>query len=153
MKVYERQASSVATNDQFSELETVFRDVYRLMSREFQQYVESGMSGSQMRILESLHTLGVRKVNELADTLDVSMAAVTALIDKLESKGFVRRERSEEDRRVVWIEILADGISIMEEIRNKRSVVIHNFFSGLSDEDQAHLNRIFNQVKTNIMQG
>jgi len=51
---------------------------------------------------------------ELAKLASLSNATVTGIIDRLESRGFVRRVRGENDRRQVFIEILPHGTEILQ---------------------------------------
>lgn len=56
------------------------------------------------------HTLsflfsGPQPAGAIAAAVSLTPAAVTALIDRLEARGFLKRERSVEDRRKVMVEI------------------------------------------------
>ncbi len=56
--------------------------------------------------------VGQRKsciMREISDHLRVAVSTMTGLIDKLEEKGLVRRERTEEDRRIVRISLTEKG--------------------------------------------
>jgi DNA-binding MarR family transcriptional regulator len=50
-----------------------------------------------------------RAVGELAAATGLSAGATTTLIDRLETKGFVRRVRDPDDRRKVLVEMTSDG--------------------------------------------
>ena len=46
---------------------------------------------------------GKMKVGDLSSILGLSNSTVSGILDRLEKQGFVERERSTEDRRVVWV--------------------------------------------------
>lgn len=49
------------------------------------------------------------QMKDVAETLDVSNSTVTDYVNYLKNKGFVRRVRSDEDRRDVFIELTDKG--------------------------------------------
>lgn len=132
------------------ELQIAFQSVYRRMAREWGKYVEEGISTSQAIILENLSKRGRLRASDLAEVLNITSGAVTGLCDKLIACGYAKRSRTEEDRRVVYLEITHKGLSMLESVRQRRKEIIKMFFGPLSDEDIRHLIRIYNQVLQNI---
>lgn len=132
------------------ELQTVFQSVYRRMVREWGKYVEEGISTSQAIILENLSKRGRLRASDLAEVLNVTSGAVTGLCDKLISCGYAQRSRTEEDRRVVYLEITDKGAAMLASVRQRRKEITEMFYGTLSDEDIRHLIRIYNQVLQNI---
>ena len=61
-----------------------------------------------LRCLDWL-TEGPLSASRLADATGLSAAATTAMIDRLEKKGFVRRRKHETDRRQVLVEMTDAG--------------------------------------------
>src|SRR5947207_5573102 len=70
-------------------------------------HVELNMQ--ELRVVEFLGNEGPRMMRELAEFLTVAVNSVTSIVDGLERKGLARRQRSEEDRRVVRVELTAAG--------------------------------------------
>ncbi|MCU0634409.1 MAG: MarR family transcriptional regulator, partial [Gemmatimonadaceae bacterium] len=75
------------------------------------------LTGSQMGVLEVLDERGPVHQQELAETLARSKAQMTAILDGLEKRGFVRRERRVEDRRFIQVELLDPGIRCLAAAR------------------------------------
>jgi DNA-binding MarR family transcriptional regulator len=67
-----------------------------------------GLGPADVRCLDWLVD-GPRTAGELSRATGLKPAATTALIDRLTRKGFVRRVRSEADRRAVLVEMTEDG--------------------------------------------
>jgi DNA-binding MarR family transcriptional regulator len=70
-----------------------------------------GLNATDVNCLRLLEDEAM-SAGELSDRIGLTGAATTALIDRLEKTGFVRRERSKEDRRRLTIH--ADGRKLQE---------------------------------------
>lgn len=81
----------------------------------------------QMVILITLHELGKCKVSALAKEKRVSVATITGIIDRLVKARLVKRERDEQDRRVVFLSLTGRGMRKVNEIlslvRNRWRVI------------------------------
>src|SRR5688500_11943411 len=60
---------------------------------------------TQMELAVELAQEGAATVRDLARRLGVTPAAVSLLVDRMAEHGWVERERSEADRRVVWVRL------------------------------------------------
>ena len=67
-----------------------------------------GLNPADVRCLDWLVDQA-RSPSELSEATGLSSGATTALIDRLERKGFVRRSRSVDDRRKVLVEMTEQG--------------------------------------------
>ena len=64
----------------------------------------------EAHLLMSIGTKGPLTMSEIARTLQLTLSSVTAVVDKLEKKEFVRRRmRNAQDRRLVRVELTAAG--------------------------------------------
>ncbi|MDF2657377.1 MAG: MarR family transcriptional regulator [Paenibacillus sp.] len=131
------------TNSHLLELPNLFRTLVKKMSHEWYRNMGDTFSMTQFRTLYMLNERGPQKAAELADLLCVTSGAITGLADKLIEKGLVGRERSEDDRRVVYLRITDPGKQVLEELREKQKETIARLFEGLPEEDILHLTRIF----------
>jgi len=62
---------------------------------------ESGLTVPQAVVLQAIRTLGEVTTRRLADSVDLSQATLTVILDRLEQRGLIERYRSATDRRVV----------------------------------------------------
>ena len=86
----------------------------------------------------------------MADTLNLTSAAITGLTDKLCSQNYVERERATDDRRVVYVTITKEGVDAIDAVKETYREMIERLFDQLSKEDIQHLRRIFAQMLVNI---
>src|SRR5262249_10479196 len=69
----------------------------------------AALSCQELRLDEHLGDSGPRRMKELAEFLLLAVTSVTTIVDNLEKRGIVRRQRSEEDRRIVRVELTEVG--------------------------------------------
>ncbi len=70
---------------------------------------EFELSAVQCHVLHLIEPGRPIPMGQLAGTLGCDASNVTGLVDRLESRGLVRRRPSEEDRRVKVLELTANG--------------------------------------------
>lgn len=70
----------------------------------------AGVNITDVNVLAMLEKSGLMTAGQLAQQAGLSRGgAITAVIDRLEKAGFLRRRRDKEDRRKVIIELVPDG--------------------------------------------
>jgi DNA-binding MarR family transcriptional regulator len=83
------------------------------------------------------------QINELAERLDIVAAFASRLVRDLESKGFVKRGRSDEDRRVTLVRITEKGARALARVDERVKLHVDVFKDQLSDDARAAAFRIF----------
>jgi len=68
-----------------------------------------GVNRTDHRVLEILNRRGAMTAGDLAHAAHLTTGAVTAVVDRLEGVGYVRRVRDTDDRRRVLIEQTTDS--------------------------------------------
>lgn len=79
----------------------------------------SGLEARQYQLLLSLKGLapGIRpRIAEVADRLQIQHHSAVELVNRLESGGFVRRERGKQDRREVLLTLTVRGEKVLREL-------------------------------------
>ncbi len=95
--------------------------------------------GSQRRVLFFLHERGPMTQKDLLDEMGVRASSMSELLSKLESKGFIQKEKSEADKRNYNVSITQDGLAALEEMQEQHRANMAELLSGLPDEDRAQL--------------
>ena len=70
---------------------------------------ESGLTAPQLLILQTLRNEGELTAGEVARKVSLSQATVTTIIDRLEKREYVIRERSSQDKRKVFLHLSDAG--------------------------------------------
>jgi DNA-binding MarR family transcriptional regulator len=99
-----------------------------------------GLSSTERRCLSVLYH-GPRTAGALAFASSLTPAAVTALADRLEARGFVKRTRSAEDRRKVTIELGPVAHEITERYYAPLAREAEHVLAEFSEEELAVVRR------------
>lgn len=96
-----------------------------------------GISPAQYNVLRILRGAGAEGLPTLAvrDRLIEEAPGITRLIDKLESAGLVRRDRTGKDRRTVRCQITPAGLALLGEADAQVRAVQALVTEGIPDED------------------
>ncbi|MCM3630863.1 MarR family transcriptional regulator [Paenibacillus glycanilyticus] len=127
-----------------------FRTFLKNVNNEWSKKTMSGMNYTQFKLLFTLHTSGSLKVSDIADVLGLTSGAITGIADKLVAEGWISRERANDDRRVVYIELTPKGKAMVDDVLESQKETFSSFFHVLPVEDIQHLRRIFTQLLANM---
>ena len=83
---------------------------------------------------------------ELARVICTDTGAMTRMLDRLESKGVIRRVRSTEDRRVVNLEFTDTGRLLVEKVLVIAVNVLNRYFRDFTAEEMQLLERLLKRV-------
>lgn len=131
-------------------LDESFRQVRRQINAEWNTYNVHGLGLTHGRMLIILAESGAQKASALADQLLITCGGVTGIADRLIELGYVKRERGEQDRRVVMLDITDEGLKIVNLIETIRSKMMHKLFDGMSVADMEIGLKLFEQMSRNM---
>lgn len=103
---------------------------------------EAGLTGSQFGALEALLHRGPLCQRELGEKLLKSTGNITMVVDNLEKRGLVRRERNTEDRRYITVHLTNEGRQLISELFPRHAAAIAREMSVLTAEEQYELGRL-----------
>jgi DNA-binding MarR family transcriptional regulator len=96
------------------------------------------LTRTEAGVLSSL-TDGPRRITELAETEALAQPSVSKLVDSLEGRGLVARQRAADDGRVVLVSISAEGRVRLDAVREQIGSLLHRTLRELDDADLAAL--------------
>lgn len=107
----------------------------------------------ELRVILTVGEAGVTSMGRMARELAVSVSALTAIADRLVGKGLVRRYRSEQDRRVVLVELTDQGRRIHERRRQGRLRMATAMLRALDDSDQEGFLEFMRKIRAAAIDG
>jgi DNA-binding MarR family transcriptional regulator len=107
----------------------------------FQRWHHGSISLIHLNVLVLLEGHGPQPMSRLAESLDISVASMTGVIDRMEKRGLVERRHDAEDRRVVLVHPAAGGRDLFTDIDDRRRTGLATLLAHLSDEDLTGLLR------------
>jgi len=111
------------------------------------------ISAQESQLLLSVGTKESLKMSEIAKALQLTLSSVTALVDKLEAKAFVTRQRSLEDRRIVRVSLTAEGRKLYDSIEGAQRKLSMSLLKVLSREEQDMLLALFRKLAAKLRAG
>lgn len=93
---------------------------------------QTGLSISQFGVLEALYHIGPLCQRDIAAKQLKSGGNVTMVVDNLEKEGLVRRERSEQDRRMIMVHLTRKGRKLIGDYFPRHAKAIEHEMSVLS---------------------
>jgi MarR family transcriptional regulator, 2-MHQ and catechol-resistance regulon repressor len=102
----------------------------------------AGLTTAQFAILEAIYHLGPMCQKTLAEKLLRSGGNITVVVDNLEKRGWARRKRQADDKRMVQIQLTPRGRALIARFFPKHAQDIANALSVLAPEEQDELRRI-----------
>jgi len=109
-----------------------------------------GLTDAQWRPLLCLWHDSPATATELARRCGLDTGGLTRLVDRLVAKGLCERERSEIDRRVVYISLTAEGRQTAGRLPAMLAVVQRELLAGISAEEEAGLRALLVRMERNI---
>lgn len=120
--------------------------LYRVVESTIARSPQFELSMQELRVVEFLGDEGAKMMRELAELLLLAVNSVTTIVDNLEKKGMVRRQRPEEDRRVVLVELTERGKKTFEVAAQERKQFYRSMLGSLTEEEQEILLVLFRKV-------
>lgn len=124
-----------------------FRVIYGCVRQHFRRVEQKcGVSGSQLWILQEVASTPGIGVSELADRLSIHQTTCSQLVEKLVSRGLVRKERSKEDQRRVGLTLPASARKVIASAPGPAEGLFPDALKALEDSDLVELNRALSNV-------
>ncbi|WP_420627964.1 MarR family winged helix-turn-helix transcriptional regulator [Candidatus Leptofilum sp.] len=111
----------------------IIPSVMRLLAAELRQG-NTPMQPPQLGVLTLLAEKS-RNLSELAEQHAVSLPTMSSTVSKLVAAGWIERQRSQQDRRVVMLALTPTGQAIVQEIGQKLVAQVADHLSAISDND------------------
>jgi DNA-binding MarR family transcriptional regulator len=106
------------------------------LNRVFRPHELTGATYNILRVLEGAGDEG-RSCGDIAERLIAEVPDMTRLLDRLERVGYVARERSKVDRRMVKVTITDRGLEVLKTLKEPVATFHRRQFGHLS-EDKLH---------------
>ncbi len=90
-----------------------------------------------------------RSVKALADSMQVSLPAMSRAIDGLHERGLVDRQEDPVDRRMKRLRLTESGRAITSSLNETRLATMQEFLTSLSDEEAEALTRALDLILAN----
>ena len=104
------------------------------------------LTRQERRLVAAVGGRPVWTMGELARHVMLAVSTLTAVVDRLVAKRLVERERSEKDRRTVWVRLTPEGRARYERFRRMRLRIARGMLKALDAEEQATFLRLMSKI-------
>ena len=108
-----------------------------------------GVTLQQYNVLRILRGAGAQGLPtlEIAERMIERTPGITGLIDRLEERGWVTRERSKEDRRTVWCRVTESGLDLLASLDEPVGQADEDTFMEMEPEELDALNGLLSKLR------
>ena len=108
------------------------------------------ITAAQYIIISVLAKRGVDSAAQLCKDLSYDAGAMTRMIDRLEAKGLISRNRCPQDRRLVKLKLTEAGLAALPKLRECSVRVLNRFLRGFSQAEARQLERFLVRMLQNV---
>jgi len=117
-------------------------DIYDMLQEVAWFFGNSGFDGECCEGLSLVEFMALKKaysnkdfsIQNIGNALNFTKSGATRIINRLEDKGYVRRERSALDGRVCCVSVTTKGTEVLTEIMDKYTVYLNEMFKDLEPQ-------------------
>lgn len=114
----------------------LFGDILKIEEKSLQEGDFADISLTEIHIIEVIGVDRGRTMSEVANDLSVTVGTLTTAINRLIKKEYVERKRTEEDKRVVLINLLEKGKLAYERHAKFHDEMIKSAIYGMSIDEE-----------------
>lgn len=115
----------------------VLSRAYRALNEEVNKVIQQrGLNPTEFAVMELLYHKGDQPLQQIGGKILLASGSITYVVDKLEQKGYLRRNGCPKDRRVTYAQITDEGRALIEEIFPEHSQRINELMDVLSPEEK-----------------
>ncbi|EKU93535.1 Uncharacterized HTH-type transcriptional regulator yusO [Alloiococcus otitis] len=131
-------------NDQ---LVLIFNEILEIQERVLKKSRFSDLTLKEMHTIEAIAQDGSLSSNQVAKNLKVTPGTLTVAIQGLEKKGYVKRVKSDKDRRVVLLQLTDRGQAIYQVHKNFHQEMVEETLTGLDPKEVEVLTKGLNNLQ------
>ena len=107
---------------------------------------QTGINGALVWAMWELNLSPGLRVSELAETMAIHQSTASNLLDKLEEKGLIERDRSNDDQRVVRLYLTRAGQQMIRRVPQPACGLLQDALSRIPATTLASFNRALEQL-------
>ena len=131
-------------------LVVTFNEILRYEEAALKRWTDANLSISEIHVIEAVFQAveqGANTASQIAHSLHITLGSLTVAVNTLESKGYLIRERSQEDKRVVMITPTLRAELVNQAHQDFHQEMIEGLLDGLSPEEERVLATSLTKVR------
>lgn len=124
----------------------LFNDIWEIEERAIITEEFKDITANDMHIIEAVGIGQRSNMSSIAKRLSVTVGSLTTSMNSLVKKGYVIRERCDDDRRVVYIRLTEKGEKAYKHHEEFHKKMIQAVLGNLSEEETGVLSKALNDL-------
>lgn len=117
-------------------MEKLLREICSKIKSEGRKVLKDfNISPAQFDVLQNVYFRGPKKLSEISKRLGITKSTTTGLIRRLELMGYLRRQKSKEDKRVFVVTITSIGEEIINNVIKNRVELMEKVYDKLGNKE------------------
>ena len=128
-------------------LVNLFNDILNIEEKALITEEFKGISVTDMHIIEAIGVMEQRTMSKIAKSLNVTMGTLTIGVNGLVKKGYVERNRSQKDRRIVYASLTVKGKAAYVHHMRFHKDMINSVINDITEEEAEILTRTLKKLE------
>jgi DNA-binding MarR family transcriptional regulator len=141
MEMTRQVARDVAISEIMQSLRRIFKAIQDYSHEVFEKF---GITGPQLWALKMISQNESLSLSDLSEKMYLHRSTITGVMDRLEKKGYAKRNRNQVDRRVIYVQLTAEGKRLAKRAPNPAQ---GKMIYGLKNLKKGELNLIYDSVQ------
>ncbi|WP_373073429.1 MarR family winged helix-turn-helix transcriptional regulator [Sulfurimonas sp.] len=128
-----------------------FTSITVFIKRSIEQLLKPyNLTHLQFSILMNMYKNNISTQKEMLKNTYGDEASITRILDRLEAKGYIKRVRSEEDKRKKKLVLTDEGIELMTEIIKYTGYINNELAKDLKKDEEKEFLRLLQKVHNSL---
>lgn len=117
-----------------------------------EEWIELDLRFSKSELF-SMFFLDKRKevsMTELVEYINTPMSTATGIVDRLVKNGYIKRDRSETDRRIVILRLTDEGSQLIKRLKDLIYGYLNMILDDLTEEEKQFMTRIILKIMDSL---
>ncbi|WP_251409949.1 MULTISPECIES: MarR family winged helix-turn-helix transcriptional regulator [Paenibacillus] len=141
---------AMQTRDIVSLISKIREKVNRFIVSEMAENGIDGIGTSHGDIIYALFKTPRMTMADISQRINKDKSTVTALVEKLVQLGYVTKERSQEDARVVHVALTPKGSELEHSFESISHKMLDVFYINISDQEKEDLLKVLSKIYNNF---
>ena len=130
----------------------LFNNILRIEEKSLTKNEFTDLSLREMHVIEAIELSDRHTMSEIAKQLKITLSTLTTAVNHLVSKGYVMRQRSSGDRRVVYVSLTEKGKAAHTAHMQFHGKMVDRVMDMLSDEELSALMSALDKINNYFIQ-
>lgn len=116
----------------------------------YKEYEQEGFTSRQIEYIDVIDRLENPNLGEIAKALNLSKPSVTAIVEKLTAKGYLKKFQSDEDRRSFHVHLSEKGKKLAQLHNETHKRIAELFEKNMDSKDLKTLVTLLNKFVSKV---